>query len=178
MGFAINELKAQLTGGGARPTLFEVQITNPVFPAADFKMPFMAKAASLPGSTVGQIEVPWKGRKIKYGGDRTFEDWNITVINDEDFAVRNALEAWSNAINSHQSNSRSYPATYKSQAQVTQFDKAGNIARVVTFSGLFPTVIAPIELAWETTDTIEEFTVTFAYDEWMISGGITGNSTT
>lgn len=178
MTFAINELKAQLTGAGARPTLFKVFITNPIFPAADFKVPFMVKAASLPASTIGKIEVPWMGRKIHYSGDRTFDDWTVTVINDEDFAVRNALEAWSNAMNSHQSNTRAYPAAYKSQAQVEQYAKDGTLLRQVTFSGIFPINIAEIETAWDKTDEMEEFQVTFAYDEWTITGGITGNSTT
>lgn len=178
MSFSINNLRAQLTGGGARPTLFEVQITNPIFPAADFKMPFMAKAASLPASTKGKIEVPYMGRKLPQGGDRTFEDWNVTIINDEDFAIRNALEAWSNAINSHESNTRAYPGAYKSQGQVTQFGKDGTIIRVYTFNGIFPLNIAAIETSWAETDSIEEFAVTFAYDSWVVSGGTTGISTT
>lgn len=178
MSFAITRLKAQLTGEGARPTLFQVQLNNPVFPAANFKIPFMVKAASLPSSTVGKIEVPWMGRKIPYGGDRTFEDWTVTVINDEDFAVRNAMEAWSNAINSHVSNTRSLSGSYKTDGTVTQYGKAGQPIRVVTFHGMFPINVAPIELAWADSDTIEEFQVTFAFDEWTISGGGTGISTT
>lgn len=176
--FAINELRAQLTGGGARPTLFKVFITNPILPAADFKTPFMAKAASLPAFTEGVIEVPWMGRKWKQGGDRTFEDWTITVINDEDFAVRNAMEAWSNAINSSESNTRAYPNEYKSQAQIVQYSKDGRELRTYTFHGIFPSNISAIETSWETTDTLEEFTVTFAYDYWTVTGGITGNPTT
>lgn len=178
MSFAINEFKAQLTGDGARGSLFKVFITNPILPAADFKVPFMVKAASLPASTLGKIEVPWMGRKIPFGGDRTFEDWTVTVINDEDFAVRNAMEAWSNAINSHQSNTRTLAQTYKSNAQVIQYSKSGLELRTYTFNGIFPINIAAIETAWAQTDEIEEFQVTFAYDEWEITGGITGSSTT
>lgn len=178
MGFGINELKAQLTGGGARQALFQVHITNPIFPAADFKTPFMVKAASMPASTTGKIEVPWMGRKIHFGGDRVFEDWVVTVINDEDFAVRNALETWSNAINSHVTNTRAMPNQYKSQAQVLQYSKSGAVIREVTFSGLFPINIAAMDTDWNATDTIQDFQVTFAYDEWVVSGGITGISTT
>ena len=87
MSFNINEFKSQLVGGGARPTLFQVQILNPVLPNADFKVPFMVKTAQLPGSTLGTIEVPYFGRNVRYAGDRTFEDWTVTVINDEDFAI-------------------------------------------------------------------------------------------
>lgn len=177
MSFAISELRAQLVGEGARPTLFKVYLNNPVFPAANFKFPFMVKAASLPASTVGKIEVPWMGRKIPFGGDRTFEDWTVTVINDEDFAVRNALEAWSNAINSHLTNTRSLSGSYKTNGNVTQFGKNGAAIREVTFEGMFPINIAPIELAWASTDEIEEFQVTFAFDSWHVTGGGTGVST-
>ena len=178
MAFSINEFKSQLVGGGARGALFQVQITNPILGVADFKIPFMVKAAEIPESTTGVVAVPYFGRIIKYGGDRQFGPWTVTVINDEDFAVRNAMEAWSNAINSHITNFRSAPFDYKAQAQVTQFGKDGTALREYTFEGLFPTTIAPIGLAWADQDTIEEFTVTFEYDLWRISGGVTGNSTT
>lgn len=178
MAFSINEFKSQLVGGGARSTLFQVQITNPILGVADFKIPFMVKAAAIPESTVGTIQVPYFGRVVKYGGDRQFGQWTVQVINDEDFAVRNAMEAWSNSINSHITNFRSAPFDYKAQAQVTQFGKDGSILREYTFEGLFPTQISTIDLAWAAQDQIEEFSVTFEYDLWRISGGITGNSTT
>lgn len=177
MALNINEFKAQLVGGGARPSLFQVQITNPILGGADFKTPFMVKAAAIPESTLGSYTVPYFGRDVKYPGDRTFADWTVTVINDEDFAVRNALEAWSNSINSHITNTRSYPSEYKSQAQVTQLGKDGRVLREYTFEGIYPLTVSEIALAWETKDAIEEFTVTFQYDLWRISGGSTGNST-
>lgn len=178
MAFSINEFKSQLVGGGARSTLFQVQITNPILGVADFKVPFMIKAASIPESTTGTIPVPYFGRIIKYGGDRQFGPWQVTVINDEDFAVRNAMEAWSNSINSHITNFRSAPFDYKAQAQVTQFGKDGSVLREYTFEGLFPSQISTIELGWANQDQIEEFAVTFEYDLWRVSGGVTGNSTT
>ncbi len=178
MSFSINEFKSRLTYGGARPTLFQVQLSNPIAPLANLKVPFMAKAASLPASTIGQIEAPFMGRKVKYGGDRSFEPWTVTIINDEDFQIRNALEAWSNAINTHVSNDRALPQNYKSDAIVIQYGKDGRILRQYSFQGLFPQNISDIPLAWEQQDTIEEFTVTFDYDLWVINGGITGNSTT
>jgi len=176
MSFSINEFKSQLVGGGARPTLFEVRLTNPVTSVADFKIPFMVKAAQLPGSTLGSYTVPYFGRQIKYAGDRTFEDWTVTVINDEDFLIRNALEAWSNSINSHVSNTRSLPQDYKSDAQVIQYGKDGTALRQYTFQGLYPINLDPIDLNWETQDTIEEFGVTFQYDLWVVDGGVTGTS--
>lgn len=178
MAFSINEFKSQLVGGGARSTLFQVQITNPILGVADFKIPFMIKAASIPESNVGTIQVPYFGRMVKYGGDRTFGQWQVNIINDEDFAVRNAMEAWSNAINSHITNFRSAPFDYKAQAQVTQYGKDGTVLREYTFEGLFPTAISGIDLAWANQDQIEEFGVTFEYDVWRVSGGVTGNSTT
>lgn len=181
MAFNIQDMKAQLTFGGARPSLFQVQITNPINTDGDFKTPFMVKATSIPASTLGIIEVPYFGRKLKVAGNRTFEDWNVTVINDEDFIIRNALENWSSQINTHIGNLSavgSTPANYKSQGQVTQFAKDGSILREYTVNGIFPTAIAEIPLDWDTTDTIEEFEVTFAYDWWQVSGGKTGNSDT
>jgi len=176
-GFNINEFKSQLVGGGARPTLFQVQIINPVNPGADFKVPFMVKAAGIPASTVGVYTVPYFGRQIKYAGDRTFEDWEITVINDEDFAVRNAMEAWMDAINSHDANTRALPQDYKSNAIITQFSKDGSPIRSYVFEGIHPVNIAGIEMSWETVDTIEEFGVTFQYDTWRVEG-TTGIPTT
>lgn len=177
MSFNINEFKSQLTGGGARPTLFQVQILNPVSPEADFKVPFMVRAGGIPASTVGQFEVPYFGRQVKYAGDRTFEDWTVTVINDEDFAVRNSLEAWSNAINTHDGNVRALPQDYKSNGIITQFSKDGSPLRSYVFEGMFPVSIDAIELDWGTTDTIEEFSVTFSYDFWRVEG-VTGIPTT
>lgn len=179
MAFNIDEFKSQLGGGGARPNLFRVQLLNPIDPSADTKLSFMVKATAIPASTVGTMEVPFMGKKVKFGGDRTFaEEWSVTVINDEDFAVRNALESWSNAIHTHSSNLRATPDLYKSQGQVIQLNKNLREIREYTFEGIFPTTISSIQLSWETNDTIEEFECSFAYDQWRITGGATGNSTT
>lgn len=177
MSFNIQQFKSELVGGGARPTLFQVQITNPIEPAADLKVPFMVKTAALPGSTLGSTIVPYFGRQIKYAGDRTFEDWPVTVINDEDFLVRNAMEAWSNAINSHDTNTRALPQNYKSTGLITQYSKNGSALRTYVFEGLYPIAIDSIPMSWEATDTIEEFGVTFQYDLWRVEGS-TGIPTT
>jgi hypothetical protein len=125
------------------------------------------------------IEVPYFGRKIKIAGDRTFAEWTVTLINDEDMIIRNAMEEWSNNINSHLGNLRSFgsasPTLYKANATVTHFGKTGLPLRSYTFNGLFPTEVSPIDLDWNTTDTLEEFTVTFQYDHWEVSG-LTGNA--
>jgi hypothetical protein len=177
MAFNINEFKSQLTGGGARPSLFQVQITNPVEPIADFKLPFMIKAAALPSSTLGSYQVPYFGRTVKYAGDRVFDDWPVTIINDEDFLIRNAMEAWSNSINSHDSNIRTLPQDYKSNAIITQYGKDGTALRTYVFEGLYPVTVDAIPVGWDQSDVIEEFGVTFQYDLWRVEGA-TGISTT
>lgn len=180
MAFNINEMRAELTFGGARPTLFNVQITNPFNGNGDIKVPFLVQAATLPPSTLGAIDVPYFGRKIKVAGDRTFPTWTVTVLNDEDFLIRNAMEEWSQAMNSHLGNVRDLaagtPAGYKSQAYVRQFSKTGVVLREYKFNGLFPTSIQEIEVNWGSNDQIESFDVTFQYDWWDISGGITGDA--
>jgi len=177
MAFNINQFKSQLVGGGARPTLFQCQITNPIDSAADAKIPFMVRAAGIPASNVGSYELPYFGRTVKYAGDRTFEDWSVTVINDEDFAIRNAMEAWMNAINSHDSNTRALPQDYKSNALVTQFSKDGSPLRTYVFEGIYPIALDVIALDWSTQDSIEEFGITFQYDMWRVEGN-TGIPTT
>ena len=177
MAFNINQFKSELVGGGARPTLFQVQITNPVAPGADFKVPFMVRAAGIPESTLGQYTVPYFGRQVKYAGDRTFADWTVTVINDEDFAIRNAMEAWSNFINSHDSNTRALPQQYKSTGLITQYSKDGSALRTYVFEGMYPVTIDGIQMDWSQTDSIEEFGVTLQYDLWRVEGA-TGIPTT
>ena len=180
MAFNVNEFAGALKAGGARPSLFQVQITNPINGVADAQVPFLCKAAQIPESTVSSIDVPYFGRQIKLAGTRTFAEWSPTIINDEDFAIRNAMEQWSNAINSFQGNLNNAggtaPSLYKANAQVTQFSKTGEILRIYNFVGIFPTAVAAIDLGWENGDAIEEFGVTFAYDYWEVSGGTTGNA--
>lgn len=180
MAFNVNEIRSQLTLGGARSSLFQVTFSNPANGIADIKVPFMVKASSIPESRLGVIEVPYFGRKVRMAGDRTFDQWQVTVINDEDFLIRNAMEEWSNKINSLQGNLRNFssasPLQYKSQAQVTQFSKTGVPIREYTFYGVFPVDIASIPLDWGSTDQIEDFGVTFAYDWWEVTGGTTGRA--
>jgi hypothetical protein len=165
---------------GARPALFQVTLQNPANSVADVKFPFMCEATALPEADVGTVQVPYFGRFIKLAGDRTYPDWQVTVINDEDFLVRNALEEWSNKINSFQGNIRAFgsasPLLYKSQAQVVQFSKTGVPIRTYQYNGIFPIAISNIPLAWSSQNEIERFSVTFAVDYWEVSGGITGNA--
>ena len=107
---------------------------------------------------------------MKFAGNRTFPDWTLQIINDEDFLIRNSLENWMNSVNSHQGNLRSgaatSPTSYTTDASVTQYGKTGNQLKKYNFVGLFPIDIAPIDLDWGSNDTIEEYSVTFAYQYW------------
>ena len=180
MSFSINDMKAQLTYGGARQSLFSVQFANPVNGSGDIKVPFMVKASEIPAATLGNISVGYFGRKINLAGDREYSPWSVTVINDEDFLIRNALEEWSNAINSFEGNLRNFasasPTLYKSDAIVTQYGKTGDILRQYTFHGIYPREISSIQLDWDATDRLEEFNVQFVYDSWEVTGGQTGNA--
>jgi hypothetical protein len=173
MAFSVNEFRSQMTGDGARPNLFEVSMPFPGFasPAnAQTKLTFMCKTAQLPGSTVGVVPVNYFGRELKFVGNRTFADWTISVINDEDFIVRNAFERWMNGINSHNFNVRNplalAPLGYSVDSEVTQFGKQGNTLKKYRFVGVFPTDITPIDVDWGSNDTIEEFSVTLTYQWW------------
>ena len=179
MVFNVHEFAGAFRLDGARPALFQIDVTNPSLGAADAIFPFMAKAGSIPASTLTTIEVPYMGRKIKVPGTRTFAEWSVTIINDEDFPIRNALETWTNMINSFQGNLRTFPTSapseYKSVAKVTQLGKTGDVLRVYEFFGIWPSEVGAIALAFE-TDAIEEFPVTFQYDYWEVVEGITGNA--
>lgn len=175
MAFNINDIKSQLSGGGARQNLFQVRITNPANGSADFKIPFLVQASQLPASQLGTIQVPYFGRTIKLAGDRQYPPWEVLVINDEDFKIRNAMEEWSNQMNRFQGNIRAL-SKYKSQAQVIQYSKDGRVLREYQFEGIWPSNIAEIGLNWAENDQIETFGVTFEYDYWRVSGGITGNA--
>jgi hypothetical protein len=180
MAFNINDIRSQLQFGGARPSLFQCIISNPVNPVADIKIPFLCKVAQIPSSQLGLIEVPYFGRKLKIAGDRRFDPWTVNIINDEDFAVRNAMEQWNNYINLYQQNVTALgsgsPSVYKSQATVTQYGKAGEVLRTYQFNGIYPEAISTIDLAWASVDEIEEFQVTFQYDTFEVLNGITGNA--
>ena len=187
----ISEFKTKLSGGGARPNLFEVVI--PSFPAGindawdqeeqrDFK--FLCKASQLPGSTVPAISVPFRGRILKVAGDRTFDDWTITVINDESFNLRTAFEKWMNGISKLDDGTGIVnPNSYMTDAMVRQLGRSNTagstdnntgggqqnvILRTYNFFDIFPTEVSAIDLSYDTSDTIEEFTVTFAVQYYAI----------
>jgi len=167
----ISDFKSRLSGGGARPNLFEVELAFPNAVAIDNdvlqKSRFLVKAAALPASTIAPIDVPFRGRILKIAGDRTFETWTITVLNDTDFSIRSAFEKWMNVIN-RMSDATGVvdPEAYQKDAVVKQLDRDGGVLRSYKFWDIFPTNISTIDLSYETTDTLEEFTVELQVQWW------------
>ena len=170
MAFNVDTFKSNFSDGGARPNLFSVSLQTPgLVPNLREGGSFEIKAAQIPSATIAQVDVPYFGRQIRVAGNRTFEPWTVTVFQKEDFAIRNAMEQWMNTINSHVLNDGlNGGQTYKSDAIVQHFGKAGGNTAIATykFMGLFPTEISAVDLGWDTNDAIEEFTMTFAYDYW------------
>ena len=127
----------------------------------------MCKGAQLPASVMTAIDVPFRGRQLRVAGDRTFEPWTVTIINDTDFAVRDSMERWLNGINNHKANAGlTNPVDYQADLIVDQLDRDGNEIKTYNFRGAFPVNISNIELSYETVDTIEEFTVEFQIQYW------------
>lgn len=202
----ISNFKSRMQGGGARPNLFEVDI--PAFPAAALNSEngarwqnaeqetfrFLCKSAALPASNVAPIDVPFRGRILKLAGDRTFDTWTVTVINDEDFLLRSQFEAWMNAISKlDNASGATNPSSYMTDAYVYQLGRGynagrfsqtsdssdpagagGNVEspklRTYRFYDIFPTNVSQIDLSYDTGDTIEEFTVEFQVQYWTVPG--------
>lgn len=167
----IDDFKSKLTGGGARANLFKVLINFPGYAQGDVELTsFLCKAAQLPGSVLAPIEVKFRGRTLKMAGERSFEPWTITVINDTDFKLRDAFERWSNGINNHNANTGLVnPNDYFSDLVVEQLDKDGSTLKSYDLRGCWPTNVSPIELSYETEGAIEEFTVEFQVQYWEAS---------
>lgn len=168
---SINSFKANFLGG-ARPSLYSVEMTFPAGVSnsnyAAKKMQFMCKAAALPADTIGQIEVPYMSRKIPVPGDRTFNPVSLTITNDTDWVVRQAFEEWLAVVNSHEAN---LGATDINQMttdfHIHQLDRDGSTIKTYKLISAFPTEVAEIPLAFDSNDTIEEFTVQISYAYWQ-----------
>ena len=187
----ISQFKSQLIGGGARPNLFEVELTTLpagiAWPADNFR--YMCKAAQLPSSVIANIDIPFRGRIFKVAGDRTIEPWSITIINDEDFRIRKAMEEWVDLIAKLENNlGATDPSAYMVNAKVFQLGRgstpssknnAGDrnaVLREYEFIDIFPTNVSSIDLYYDSSDTIEEFTVDFAVQSFAFvdAGGPNG----
>lgn len=184
----ITNFRSRLVGGGTRANLFECEINLPSFVKDEFDdkidldedLRFMIKAAQLPGSTVGTIRVPFRGRALNIAGDRTYEPWTITIINDTNFRIRSAFEIWSNIINRNTDASGVItPSQYQKNMKVIQLgrgvegastiperDATIPVLRQYKFYGCWPSDLSPIDLSYDSTDTIEEYTVTLQYQWW------------
>ena len=182
---SISDFKSALIGGGARPNLFEVELTTLpggiTWDADNFR--YMCKAASLPASTIANIDVPFRGRIFKVAGDRTIDVWSVTVINDEDFKLRNAFEEWMNIIAKLDNNlGATQPESYMTNAKVFQLGRGstksstGNtgdanvVLKEYEMIDIFPTSVSAIDLSYDTGDTIEEFTVEFQVQSFEYTG--------
>ena len=181
----ISNFKAALIGGGARPNLFEVELTTLpsgiTWDADNFR--YMCKAAQLPASNIANIDVPFRGRIFKVAGDRTVDQWSVTIINDENFRLRNAFEEWVNLIANLDTNlGATDPSAYMVNAKVYQLGRgstpqsttnAGNANSVLKeyeFQDIFPTTVSAIDLSYDSTDAIEEFTVDFQVQSYNFAG--------
>jgi hypothetical protein len=184
MAFNVSAFRTNFKYDGARANLFEVDFTIPIVGATsteNYKL--MVRGASIPGKTIGAINTPYFGNQWKAAGNLTFPDWTITIVNKENFGVREDFELWMESINGAFGNIRATnrvtPSSYKVPLYVKQYGKAasdgtGTGAAAIAnyrFEGAFPTDISEIALDWGTTDAIEEFTVTFSYDWWSVNYG-------
>ena len=181
----ISNFKSALIGGGARPNLFEVELTtlpNGVAWDAD-KFRYMCKASSLPASNIAAIDVPFRGRIFKVAGDRTIETWSVTIINDEAFKLRNAFEQWMEQIAKLDNNlGATLPESYMTNATVYQLGRgstpssknsdgsANSVLKEYEFIDIFPTTISAIDLSYDSSDAIEEFTVDFNVQSYRLTG--------
>jgi len=197
---SITDFKSKLAGGGARPNLFEVSI--PAFPDAatafwsgaasddesenptanaNENFRFLCKAAQLPASTIASVPVAFRGRELKVAGERTFDPWTVTIINDEDFSLRTAFEAWMNKLSKlDDATGVTNPTSYMTDAYVHQLGRGAEkfaatntgkesaVLRTYKFYSIFPTNVSAIELSYDTTNTVEEFTVEFQVQYFTI----------
>ena len=185
MPFSISKFRGgALNNSGARPNLFDVQLDS--FPSGigltSSEFTFACKASAIPAMTVGVVEVPYFGRVVKVPGNKTFDNWTVTIINDEGFEVRNAMEKWMVLMGGHANNLSDFGAAAAGggnaalygSALVKQYSKSNATAlQTYKFVNIFPVNVSEIALEWGTNDTIEEFTVEFAYDYWTSLAGST-----
>jgi len=181
MAFNLDNFRNTLQGGGARPTLFEMRLNLPAAVSqgrvAAALSPFMVKVSEIPASTVGSIEVPYFGRKVKVAGDRTFANLTVTIINDENFAIRKALEEWMDRIAGHKSAESQFPGRntdggYVANQELVQYGRQGNPLRTYTFVGAFPVTLSAMAVDWNAEGTLQDFTCEFAYQWWEVNGQI------
>jgi hypothetical protein len=177
----VDQFKAKLAGGGARPNLFKITLAYPRIMTGDVELTsFMCNAGQLPASTINPVTVPYRGRMLYMAGDRTFEPWSVNIINDTNFEVRKSMEIWMNSMNAHQTNTGvTSPLDYQADLTVEQLDKNESTLYTYIFRGCFPTNVSEISLAYGNNDTVEEFGVSFQVQYWeSFTGTGTGQKVT
>jgi len=183
--FNITGFRSSLSGGGARPNLFQVDIPLPAFPpspgagaaggpAADRAMSLMTKGASIPDATIGMVPVPFMGRQIKVPGNRTYAEWTTTAMVSEGYEAWDAIRKWIDLLNGPVSN-LSLAADPTKTIGVTQYSRTGAPNVKVQMMNAWPSNLGAIELGWENNDSIAEFSITWQYDYWTVDGTV-GNA--
>lgn len=170
--FDVDAFKAALTRGGARPNQFQIIIGNPSGVPVSFSpsQPLLISVAELPGQTVNPAIVQYRGREVKFAGDRVFAPWTMTVLNDSDFSVRTQIEAWMNAMDDREIKEGALdPVDYQSDITVQQLDRNGLILREYLIKGAFPVDLSPVALDFGANDQISTFTCTWQYQTFDIT---------
>lgn len=172
--FNVERFKSSLTSGGARPNQFLVQLSFPTYvqgqAIAVARSPFLINAAELPGQTINPAIVMYRGREVKFAGDRIYNPWTITVLNDQEMSIRNAIEQWMNGIEDPAAKfGRLQPSEYQRDMDVYQLDRNGNITKAYKMINAFPMDISPVGLSFDQNDTISTFTTTFQFQHFETS---------
>ena len=181
----ISDFKSRMIGGGARANQFKCTLTFPEYVSgavagvAGRDSEFLCRGAALPGSTIGNTPVNYRGRVVNFGGERTFTPWTVTVYNDTSFAIRDALEIWQNGINNVETNrGRQFPAEYLVDLRVDHLDRNDDVLKSYIIRDAYPTNIGEIALDFGTNDAIAEFTCEFTYQFFTSTGGRFGGNVT
>lgn len=174
--FNVERFKSALTNGGLRPNQFAVQLSFPTYvgdaATAVQKSPFLVNIAELPGQIINPAIVLYRGREVKFAGDRVYAPWTITVLNDSQMSVRNAMEQWMNGMEDLQTKiGRLNPAEYQRNVDIFQLDRNGNVLKSYTLLDAFPVDLSPVALDFGANDQISTFTVTWQYQSFATSGG-------
>ena len=168
--FSISTFTSKFTSGGARPNLFQITLSPPtgVTSTGSANIKYHCRAAQIPSSTVQTYEVPYFGRNVKHAGDREFTEFTTTFINDEAFQMRTIFDNWMHKLNQHRDNKPGVNlgsrTSYTSTVTLETFKKVGTLDQKWEFKGCWPSGISDIPLSWDTTNAIQEFTVTWQYD--------------
>ena len=166
----INEFKSRLSGGGARANQFKVTMNFPAYSSVGGEtsdLSYLCTATAIPGQNLGTVAVPFRGRVLNLVGDRTFNPWSITVLNDTDFKIYRAMERWMNGMNNMTDNEGlTNPTDYQVDGFIDHLDRDGNSIKQYTFRGVFPTTLGDIALDYTTANAVEAFDVTLAY-QWF-----------